>query len=454
MKIIITISLLSFILNINAIAQESTLDYIVVLKNSEYNSTSVAYALLDQKTVQATQVTEKELYEHWPDIECDPYSIHFLFTKKDSFLLSINGNLDQNARRLVNPSKEELTKLITKLSFSQVMASAIASIYPQTAAYLASDGTMFLGTKDDIKKGYYGVIGRNSFGNQQDTLGYLIRYKDGEAERVDLSDNRILLFSYSPNWTTLSITDYCVDKNFPRLAVQVYQKSDKNTIGYQFTGTKIIFNDLGKAELMYTYKGDLQPISLERLQAGKYTGVKYSLLPEGKGFIISFGNKKEVFTMNGKYYYPETRAEKPYEYRITEDFMATQKIHMNFAQYDNPEGNEVRIYNAIGFHTNTASAVNDTFYFKHTETDLFNTYYSKKEELIPNEYCIKLPNPNDTIPWKNTRIIEAMIFNTNPSGNSQFVLHSQRKMFGLKTPETVETIPWLTILNEKQKNNP
>jgi hypothetical protein len=232
---------------------------------------------------------------------------------------------------------------LTGLGMNPQAAKIIADLLAGKSAFVAPDGTVFVGTESDFQNGNYSVIGKNQFQAGGETLAYFAQYQDGALRRVDLSDGRIITFldNKAQNYTLTQYHD-----QGQRISVSLYQDG-------KLAGTKLILKDMGGAELLYDNQGNLKPESLRALQEGKFPNVTFKLLP-GQGFSLTDkqSGKEERFSMNGRVLMPSDTDDRASAAPNQEqsaglveslDFEVVRELNLKIAAYDKPAGIEVKL---------------------------------------------------------------------------------------------------------------
>ncbi len=221
-----------------------------------------------------------------PDALVSQNNVSFIIENGKAFFI-INGR-----REAANQIPEVNAKHLTALGIPENLASAIVSNLTGKPAYIASDGTLMIGSQAEILAGKYYVAGRNQFTGSTETLGYFGQYENGIINRVDLSDKRII--SYLNGGTQYyTVTQYSPDKK--RVMVSLYNNG-------RLTGSKLILRDFKNLELIYDVEGNITPESLRSLRTHGIDGISVKFDP-GQGFTIrNEQTKQEIkFSMSGRH---------------------------------------------------------------------------------------------------------------------------------------------------------
>lgn len=135
------------------------------------------------------------------------------------------------------------TSDFTIFGMDKNLAEAVVDIYSSDGAFKAEDGTLFLGTKEDIDAGNYAVAGSTEIIAADTFTPYIIKYQEKKPVRIDLSHRFIITFIDDESY---SITSYSEDPG--RTAVELYFRNTYN-------GHKLILKDFDDIELVYGAPG-------------------------------------------------------------------------------------------------------------------------------------------------------------------------------------------------------
>ncbi len=210
-------------------------------------------------------------------------------------------------------------------------------------AIQTQDGTLYVGTQENIESGNYQVVGQNTFENAGD-LSYTATYKNSELYKASLSNGKeIVDISASRDGQITNFNVEATREDGSGKAISYYQEGN-------LQGTKVILENFTDNQdknvvLQYNRNGDITAESLAGLSGGGQD-FTFETTANGGFKLVSTDEKvtTEIYTATGGRILPseEGGGGSGVQPGLIE-FNVEQSINMNIAKYADEQGVDVKL---------------------------------------------------------------------------------------------------------------